>query len=336
MPEWSLQSSSTRQEIKRVAMFDFSRLQILATVWIGGLVFLLGVSLDILSNYQALDYLQLHWITAYQFLESGKTHTVLILVGVGMLGFAILKLAQQPPSQNQSANRDPAVPPPTITQKQEMNNSGNPTVNVYTAPHPTQSQLPSKAEEKTEDSPVSLQFVEARAARVYRDEYGRWVESDTSQCAALVADFHNPLSGRGQTNFIGEGISAHLTYRNRSGKKLSVRGNWIKEHLQVVTFYPGTTHSILIAVRGKSGGPPCVMDNPNESWAGIPYTRRGTIQLLESLEWPEPTTIPSDCSEVEITLVAGERRLTIFHEVFDFSCGNDGAMELAKRPNGGS
>lgn len=269
----------------------------------------------------------------------GSMIPVLIYIGIGVLfvlGFSFVIAAIVGATKSAPVTAQSQPPQPPISQKQEMNNSGNSTVNVYTAPQPTQSQLPSKPEEKTNDTPVSLQFVEARATRVYRDEYGKWVESDTAQCSALVADFHNPLSGQGQTNASCEGVSAHLTYKNKSGKKMSVRGNWIKEHLQVVTFSPGKTHSILIAVRDKRGGPPCVMDNPNESWAGIPYTRRGSIQLLESLEWPEPTAIPSDCSEVEISLLAGERKLTIFHEVFDFSYGNDGAMELAKRPNGGS
>lgn len=56
--------------------------------------------------------------------------------------------------------------------------------------------------------------------------------------------------------------------------------------------------------------------------------------MLESLEWPPPKTLPPDCSEVEIVLIGGERRVTIFHETFEFGLKSDGSMCLARRRKG--
>jgi hypothetical protein len=251
-------------------MPNLSRLQTAAVVCIGGLVFVLGVALDILSHFQALDYLQLHWIPAYQFLNSDKTHLVLILVGFGMLGFAIVKLMQNQPSSGKPVEIAP-VPEPERPMTQTQNASSgvsqsgnvaqqnNPTFNVYGGPPPPPSPEPKPRRVIPPEPKPNLILVNERMAKVNVKTDGRHVPtmlhfheiSGSTGGAALVTFRNQPKAG--VTVAEAENIKVHIVFRTRGGNEIGTgisAAPWMGEYHNTVDISQGESKTVLIGMCG--------------------------------------------------------------------------------------
>jgi hypothetical protein len=79
-------------------MFDHIRFQGIFRFAIGVIMLAIGAVLDILSHLQALDYLQNHWDAGFRILNSSKTHTALILLGLLMIWSAYRNSKRKPAS----------------------------------------------------------------------------------------------------------------------------------------------------------------------------------------------------------------------------------------------
>lgn len=313
---------------------NHSRLQAIATLGIGAFMLLLGCALDILSHFQALDYLQSHWSTAFEFLNSAKTHTVLILVGLGMIGFAILKLNQNQPAPEQSVSSSPPVPPqPLMSQEQEMSNSGNATMansgNAKIEQHfhgyppiPPASPVPLEEEEL----PV-LEFVDAKEIFLGFSQ-GVAVEIPAGTHIGLAAKFKNRAQGEQSKNVDAEGVTGNVEYRNAFGDQEHVACCWIEHRFQGIEIKPGRSQRLVVAFRDKPNAKVQALACENEGAMPITIGRFAYMKVLQSLRWPSQKDIVQDCNELEIVLIGNDGH-TLFTGRFGLVLA-DGKMSLRK------
>lgn len=243
-----------------------SRLQLTALVVLGGLLLLGGILSEILSHFQALEFLQKHWPPLYTFFMSEKTHVVLMLVGMGMLGVAIWKLFQKP---NSAAKEEPHAQPAAQAATQVAQAPPpvqlppiNITQNQYASPTISQRQ---SARDQTVAPPVlrvpELRFpaqpnIKCLGARIVRldgdDDAEVLEEQQNGRMVGWIVCFRNqPIAGKQVAS--AENVAAHIVYKTADGRELTDVSNaaWLGERTDMVDLGVGQTRCVIVFMVGN-------------------------------------------------------------------------------------
>lgn len=242
-----------------VAMPNLSRIQIWAFVIGGGLVLALDLTLGLLTNFQALNYLKSHWIAGYYFAISPNTHAALLFLGLLMLGFAIFKLMQNPLSSEKPVETSP-LPERPMTQKQDASSSvshsgnpvikdvGNPRVNIYTQPPPPK---PQPAPKHPPEPRSNVSFKSARPAWIWWDDKeGIFVEvksRDYASVRGVIARYKNESAAHGASE--ARYIRAELIFRDVNEQEMEYGVHaacWLREHTDTVDFEVGEDQWVFL------------------------------------------------------------------------------------------
>jgi hypothetical protein len=259
-------------------------------------------------------------------LQGAARWTLLSICGV-LAVWAMILLVTKP---KEDKTPPPQLPQP-MSQKQEMNNSGNAKIEQHFHGYPPAPITSPAPKQKERRELPRLEFIEAKMIYADHGNYGELVETDAYGAhRALVAIFRNPLGKVGSKNLTAYGVSAHLTFENDAGKKLNVAAAWIGEKVQSATFAAGKSHQLVVAIRDATKGAPCALENPN-SYFPITMTWTAYRRALQNLRSLHPIELIKDCNKVTIELAGGDDDVTLYSAAFGFQVDESGNMQLTEK-----
>lgn len=177
--------------------------------------------------------------------------------------------------------------------------------------------------EEPEPGPNSLRFVQVERVRV--DGFGCiWRRREDGPVWALVGIVRNDPGERGRRTNTVRGVTAHLTYRNPDNvdeRELFINfGAWIGEYTHFVSFAPGQTQSLILAlVKSKQL---CALDNPHTS-----NPMAGRMRPGRSIYPPTEKEIIWSSGELEVNLVDRDG-VTVYARRFLYEFDVGGIMSV--------
>jgi hypothetical protein len=151
---------------------------------------------------------------------------------------------------------------------------------------------------------------------------GTWQEIAAAPNRGIVAVFRNTPADIGSQTPTARSVYAHMVFKNPEHRDEEVvhvsYGTWLDEYVNHVTFLPGQTRRLIVAIKINQSPVAALENSATEN----PFASGRFRRYAPRIRQPERKTLLWSRGNLEITIV-DTSRVTVFHGFFTFDFEGD-------------